>query len=366
MKWSWRIGRIAGIEVRAHLTFVILLLWVGLQYYFARRQWEDAARGVGFICLLFAIIILHELGHALVARRYGVVTGDITLLPIGGVARMDRMPEKPAQELAVALAGPAVNILLAATIYFVMRAADATASLRGVQWVGGSLLNKLLWVNVALALFNLIPAFPMDGGRVLRALLAMRMDALRATEIAATVGQALAFVLGAVGLFYNPFLVFIALFVLIGAEQEAAMVRMKHSLEGIPVERAMVRRFRVLRPEDPLQRAVDYILEGFQEDFPVVSDDKVAGVLTRDRLLAALAKWGPETPVGDVMHTRFEVADPWEMVDSAFARLEEPDCRTIPVLADGRLVGLLTTQNVGELMRIAAALRKRQERGAKG
>lgn len=233
MKWSWRIGRVAGIDVYLHATFLILLGWVGLSHYLARRSLGDSLSGLLFISSLFFIVVLHELGHALAARHYGIRTRDITLLPIGGVARMERMPEDPKQELLVALAGPAVNVVLAIVILAILVPAAALQTLQNVQMVGGSFLEKLLWVNVALAVFNLIPAFPMDGGRVLRALLAMRMDYVRATHIAATIGQGLALVFGFIGLFWNPFLIFIALFVWMGAASEASMVQMKSPLGGI-------------------------------------------------------------------------------------------------------------------------------------
>ena len=251
MKWSWKIGRIAGIGVYMHVTFLILLGWVGASYYLVRHRWEDAMSGLGFILALFGIVVLHELGHALAARRYGIRTRDITLLPIGGVARLERMPEDPKQELVVALAGPAVNVVLAALLFAVLMAGRGISAMSDFAVGGGDILSKLLWVNVALALFNLLPAFPMDGGRVLRALLAIRMDYVRATRIAANIGQGMAFLFGFLGLFSNPFLVFIALFVWMGATQEAGMVEMKSALDGVPVERVMITGFRTLAPTRP-------------------------------------------------------------------------------------------------------------------
>ena len=358
MKWSWRIARIAGIDLYVHVTFLILVGWVALSHYLARQSPADAFTGVAFIFALFAIVVLHELGHALTARRFGIPTRDITLLPIGGVARLDRMPQDPKQELLVALAGPAVNVVLAAILFVVLELGEGLAAYGQVVRVGGSFLDQLFWVNVSLAVFNLLPAFPMDGGRVLRGLLALRMDYLRATQIAAGIGQAMAVLFGFVGLFTNPFLVFIALFVWLGAAGEASMVQMRSALAGIPVQKAMVTDFRTLAPHDQLGRAVDYVLAGFQQDFPVVEEGRVVGVLTRSDLLNALARRGKEVRVGEVMQRDIETGGPWDMLEGVLGRLQRRRCHTLPVVQNGQLVGLVTADNLGELLMIEQALRK--------
>jgi Zn-dependent protease len=364
MKWSWRIGRIAGIDLYVHVTFLILVGWVAVSHYLARHSAADAAAGVVFILALFGIVVLHELGHALTARRFGIPTRDITLLPIGGVARLERMPEDPRQELLVALAGPAVNVVLAALLYGVLAPGGVgLVPYQDVVRVGGSFLNQLLWVNVTLAAFNLLPAFPMDGGRVLRALLAMRMDYVRATQIAAVIGQGMAVLFGFWGLTSsNPFLVFIALFVWMGATGEASLVQMRSALAGIPVERAMITDFRVLDPDEPLSKAVAHVLAGFQQDFPVVRQGRVAGVLTRAGLLDALARRGQDARVGEVMLADVEAADPRDMLEGALARLRGRGWPTVPVVRNGQLVGLLTAENLGELLMIEQALRRGSRR----
>ncbi len=225
MGWSWRIGRIAGIDVYVHFTFLLLLAWVGIEHYLAHGDIGEAMGGLAFILALFGIVVLHELGHALTARRFGIRTRDIILLPIGGVARLERMPDDPRQELLVALAGPAVNVVLAAVIYVVLSFGQGLSPVGEAMRVGGGFLEQLFWVNVSLALFNLLPAFPMDGGRVLRALLSLRMERVRATEVAARIGQGLALLLAFLGLFSNPMLVFIGLFVWLGASEESSMVQ---------------------------------------------------------------------------------------------------------------------------------------------
>jgi len=202
MKWRWRLGEWFGIVVYMHATFLLLIGWVALSHFLAGEGLAEALNGILFILLLFACVVMHEYGHALTARRYGIQTRDITLLPIGGVARLERMPREPGQELWVALAGPAVNVAIAAALFVLIELFEGAAALTmsKVQLVGGDLLPKLMWVNISLAVFNLLPAFPMDGGRVLRALLARRMDYARATRAAASVGQMMAFLFGLWGL----------------------------------------------------------------------------------------------------------------------------------------------------------------------
>ncbi len=356
MKASWKIGRVAGIDVYVHATFLILLGWVGLSHYLQRQRWEDAVSGLGFILALFAIVVLHELGHALTARRFGIRTRDITLLPIGGVARLERIPDEPKQELLVALAGPAVNVVLALLLFGVLFVGAGLSTLAEFKLGGSHFLTNLMWVNVSLAVFNLLPAFPMDGGRVLRALLAMRMDYVRATNIAAHIGQGMAWVFGFIGLFTNPFLVFIALFVWMGAAQEAGSAQIKSALGGLPVGRVMITEFGTLAPDDSLARAVEHVLAGCQQDFPVVENGRVVGVLTRADLLKGLGKHGQSALVGDVMQRNICTAEPMEMVETVWGRLQEGDCRTMPVTRDGELVGILTSENLGEYLMIQAAL----------
>ena len=248
MKWSWKIGRFAGIDVHIHATFLLLIAFYGFTYWQQTGTVSGTLEGIAFLLALFLSVVLHEYGHALTARRYGIKTADITLLPIGGVARLERMPDKPIQELWVALAGPAVNVVIAAVLFVYLLVTNTFVPLTGMTLTGGPFIERLLSVNLSLVLFNLLPAFPMDGGRVLRALLALRLDYVRATQIAATVGQGMALLFGILGLFSNPFLVFIALFVWIGAQQEASMVQMKYALGGIPVRQAMQTEFAALNP----------------------------------------------------------------------------------------------------------------------
>jgi Zn-dependent protease len=357
MRWSWKIAQIGDTEIRIHVTFVLIIGWIAMAHWAQERSLPAAAAGVAFILAIFGCVVLHELGHAMAARRYGIRTRDITLYPIGGVARLERMPEKPLEELAVAIAGPAVNVLIALSLCVVLATTAAYQPLPEMGIAQGSFIQRLLIVNLFLAGFNLLPAFPMDGGRVLRALLATRMDYAAATHAAATAGQAMALVFGFVGLFSNPFLLFIAFFVWIGAAQESAMVQMRRALGGIPVAQAMVTQFRSLSTTDTLKRAIDLILSGEQQDFPVLEGGNLVGVLTRGDMLKALAERGQDAPVPEVMQRHFQLAGPLEMLDAAFERLRECSCRTLPVVHRDQLVGLVTMDNVGEFLMIQSALK---------
>ena len=356
MKWSWKIGNFLGIDVYLHTTFFLLIGWLALSYWFQENSLVAVVSGVGFILALFASVVFHEYGHALAARRFDVKTRDITLYPIGGVARLERIPEDPKQELWIAIAGPAVNVVIAVVLFLWLLINSALDPLSSLSLTGGSFLERLMVTNLFLVGFNLIPAFPMDGGRVLRALLATRLEYTRATQIAASVGQGMAFLFGFIGLFINPFLIFIALFVWIGAQGEARMVTLKSALGGIPVNRAMLTNFTVLSQDDSLAKVVDYVLSGDQKDFPVVADGQVVGVLSQSAILDGLRRNGEATLVGSVMRTDFQTADSFEMLDTAFARLQNCDCHTIPILHQEQLVGLLTMDNVGEFIRIQSIL----------
>jgi Zn-dependent protease/CBS domain-containing protein len=356
MKWSIRLGTAFGIPVYMHLTFLLLLAWVGLSHWIQSKSIDATFVGILFIIAIFVCVVLHEFGHALMARRYGIKTRDVTLLPIGGVARLERMPDQPMQELRVALAGPAVNVGIAAALFIGLKATGLLQPMTGVSLTGGPFFERLLAVNIFLVLFNMIPAFPMDGGRVLRGILATRMEYTRATHAAATIGQTVALLFGFVGLFYNPLLLFIAFFVWIGAAQEASMVQMKSSLGGIPIGRAMITDFRSLAPENTLAQAVELTLSGSQKDFPVVDQGQVVGILTQKDLIKALARQGVGETVADVMQRHFATADSSEMLETAFQRLGECACLTVPVESNGRLVGLVTMDNIGEFMAIQGAL----------
>ena len=358
MRWSFRIGSIAGIRVEIHVTFLLFIGYVAVSQGLLTGNAADAIANVALLLSIFGCVLLHELGHAFSARRYGIRTRDIVLLPIGGVARLERMPDKPQQEIVVALAGPAVNVVIAAALWLVIgRPPDPSA-------IGSEILPALFWVNVVMVAFNLIPAFPMDGGRVLRALLALRLPYVRATRIAAGIGQGIALLLGVVGyfVFHNPMLMFVALFVFLAAGEEHALVQARASMTGFPVRAAMITEFEVLDVHDPLQRAVDLLVSGTQQDFPVLDGDQPAGILTRSDLIVALQRHGADAPVGEVVARDGTVADPNEPLEEVFQRMRARRHTALPVVGGGRLVGMVTLENVSELLLVRDALRRHAAR----
>jgi stage IV sporulation protein FB len=364
MSWSVPLLRVRGIEIKVHASFALILVWAAYYWGADADNWlQGALYGVVATLLLFVCVTLHELGHAVTAQHYGVEVQDITLLPIGGVARIE-VPENPKQELWIALAGPAVNVAIAAVLIAagaVLRGTslvmptDLGDAMRGADWSG--LLAYLTLANIGLVLFNAIPAFPLDGGRVLRALLALRTDYRRATRIAVAVGQGLALLFGLLGFASGDFiLIVIAIFVWFGASAEGQQVADRDVLGGATVGEAMIRQPQVLAATDPLCRAVELTLSTAQADFPVVDPaGRVVGLLTLDDLLRGLRD-RPAGTVGAAMRRDFPVTSSEESVTAARGRLDGGHVRALPVVQpDGRLAGLLTAADVGEAFRLLAA-----------
>jgi len=360
MKWSIKFARIAGIDLKIHVTFLIFLAWIAFSYYQVGGR-EAAIQGTLMIVLLFLCVLLHEFGHALMAKRFGIRTPDITLLPIGGVARLERIPRNPKQEFLIAIAGPLVNVVIAAVLILFVRHGSEVSNVADWNNPRIAMMARLASVNVFLVLFNLIPAFPMDGGRILRSLLAMRMDYGRATQIAARLGQGLAFVFGFFGLLYNPFLLFIALFVYLGATREGALGQIQNISAGLPVSEAMLTNIHTLPANATLDDAGEAVLRTSEHEFPVVDEaGHFLGIITRDDIIRALRQHGASIPVTQVMHRNVVAVRPDDHLDDAFDKMQKCVCPALPVIdADGRLVGLLTAENVGEMV-IIRSLRPRQ------
>jgi Zn-dependent protease/CBS domain-containing protein len=351
MLWSIPVATIAGTVVRVHVTFLLFLVWIGGSYWRMGGR-EAAIEGVLFIVLLFACVLAHEFGHVFAARRYGIKTPDVTLWPIGGVASLERIPEKPSEELVVALAGPAVNVVIALVLILILGTSVDSAAMTELENPRANMLARLAAANIFLVVFNLIPAFPMDGGRVLRALLAMRRPHAEATRIAGRIGQGAAFVFALVGLFTNPMLIVIALFVYLAATAETQHVAFRDGTKGLAVREAMMSRVETLSPTATLDDAVNCLIRTSQKEFPVVDGSgRPRGLLTRDALIPALRDGGPAGPVLDIMARDIPSIRSGQPLEEAMATLNRAKAPALFVLGDDdRLVGLLTRETVGELM----------------
>ena len=359
MRWSLSLGSIGGTAIRIHVTFLLFLIWLGAIYY--RQGGAEAAwQGTIFIVLIFLCVLLHELGHVFAARYYDVPTRDVTLWPFGGIASMERMPDKPSQELIVALAGPAVNVVIAAVLLLWLGSRLEPQNLTQIENPAVSMAAKVAGANIILVLFNMIPAFPMDGGRVLRAILAMWMGNARATELAATIGQGFAVVFGILGIFYNPMLIIIAVFIFLAASGEAADAQLRAVAQGTLVSDAMITEFQSLGTSATVNDAADALIRTTQTEFPIVDGSgKLRGVLTRDAMIKALKEHGPETPVLDVMQSDIPTVPARAKLDTALRLLTQKGQPVVGVTdAQGRLVGLLTVENLGEMMMVRSAPRK--------
>ena len=358
MKGSFKLIRFLGIDVFVHWTFFILVVWLGASFAARGSSVSEMVVASATVVALFACVVLHEFGHALAARRFGIGTTDITLLPIGGVARLERMPREPMQEFWVAVAGPAVNVVIAgvlAVVMFVLGRSNLTAA---NPLVGTSFLSNLFTINVVLIVFNMLPAFPMDGGRVLRSLLATRMNFLAATRVAARVGQMMAIVFAVLGLMGNPFLLFIALFVYMGAAGEVRMAEMNQLIGDLNVKSGMMTRFAVLDEKSDLGVAMRELLKGDQHDFPVLRDGQYVGMLRRADLMKAAESVGENAPVGDIASQGMTASEDDSLEDLTL-RMRQAGVTCVPVIEAGLVVGLVTYNNVNELMSLRAAQSRR-------
>jgi len=344
---SIQLGRILGIPLRVHVTFLLLVLIIGVGGLLSGGP-TQALWSMLFIVAIFACVILHELSHSLVARSYGVRVESITLLPIGGVAAMEEMPRKPSEEGLMAIAGPLMSLAIAGALYGLSHLLHyaGPATFGGQPW-----LKMLIQANLIIAGFNLLPAFPMDGGRVLRAVLASRMDHVEATNIATSVGQVMAVLIGLAGLFVfhgNLWLVLIAIFIFVGAGQEGKQVRTQAVLERITAGQAMVTRFETLPRDATLAMALAYATQGYQHDFPVVDRDTIVGVVTRQDLLNGLHHLGPQRTVGEVMTTTVCQVPPEANMADVYRRLALGSCGVVLVRQADRIVGLVTPESFRE------------------
>jgi Zn-dependent protease len=346
-----------GIPIRVHFTFVLILLYFAYQ---AAALGGHVLATLVFVLAVFGCVVLHELGHALMARAFGVGTREIVLYPIGGVARLDSIPTG-VPELLIALAGPVVNLVIAPLCLasMVLLGLPFAVENLGLVRSHGDVLPNLLVANLVLFAFNLIPAFPMDGGRVLRALLSLWVADDRATAIAAAVGQAMAVALGALGLLaWQPMLLFVALFVFLGAGQEASFFRRRAVVLGRSAREAMVVRFETLAPHDSLAHAAERLLATHQQDFPVVDAWlRIAGILTRTALLRGLAQLGRDAAVLDVMQREVVTVDAGADLGDVLRLLQSDPGVPVLVLDDGTLRGMITLENLAEFVELTRLTR---------
>ncbi|MBK6566127.1 MAG: site-2 protease family protein [Saprospiraceae bacterium] len=351
MNYSLQLGKISGIKIQVHWTFILIIGWIVYVNLQAGANPAQLVWAVMFVLTLFVCVLLHELGHALAAKKYHIVTKDITLLPIGGVARLESIPEKPKQELVVALAGPLVNfVILIILLPFIWKI--GIPDIDNIQFTDQTnFVYKLMIVNLWLAVFNLIPAFPMDGGRVLRAVLSFSMPRVKATEIAAKMGQLLSIIFVILGFFYNPFLIFIGFFIFIGAQSEVEMTRAKFSLEGKYVFDILMKDFPTLQKRNTIKDSIHDILNSQHKNFLIMDENTPVGTLNRNEIIDALSKGLETSPVGAVMNPGLISLDINTPLEEAF-QLLQGQSNLVPVFENGVLVGALDYENITEFILI--------------
>ncbi len=360
MNRSLKLITVQGIDIRLHITFPLILAWAALQFGQMFGSLDGAMFGVVAITILFVLVTLHELGHSFAARTYGIPVKQIILSPIGGVAQLMRMPDKPGQELVVAVAGPAVNIVMAVLMLAGALAVgiDLGTLITGFSGLTGTtllaLFSYVFMSNIFLAIFNLIPAFPMDGGRILRALLAMRLDYARATKLAANIGRVFAVLFGIYGLINgNFFLIMIAIFIFGAATQESRVTVVRHILREHTVQQAFSATSYRLEPGYSLQQAANMAAYSGQHSFAVVAGDELVGFLPQAVLHEALRTYPAHTPVATVMLTNVRPVSPTSDLHTVQERMQNERVDALPVVSDfGRFVGMITGQQIAALYRL--------------
>ena len=347
MKWSFQIGKLFGIPIRIHLTFLLLLFFVGIS---GSKYGGSTGTLFGMISivLIFLCVVLHEIGHSLVARHYGIVVRDIILLPIGGVSEMEEIPQDPKQEISISIVGPLVSFSLAVVFYVLSVVLDQSPSFGQLSIFKGNLIANLFWINLILGMFNLIPAFPMDGGRVLRGILATRIDSLRATKVAVGVGQVFAILLFFFGIFFNLWMALIAIFIYLGAEGEERMVEMRAALSRSPVKLAMLTDIHTVSPDETLGEVLERICHGLQQDFPVVEKGEVVGILTKEIIFSALHKHEKDARVKEIMNKDFVTTTEDASLSDIFKQMTTSRLSVIPVMKNRELRGMINSEQIGK------------------
>jgi len=370
MGWSFKIAEISGIPIRIHVTFFLILALGAVQWGGITGTAEGALFGIVLMVLLFTCVTLHELGHSIAARAFGIPVRDITLLPLGGVAQITKNPEKPIHELIIAAAGPLVNVVIAGILFVVVGASLAATVLDGQGLLPGglnqpSLETLLFWLlaaNISLVLFNLIPAFPLDGGRMLRALLAMGLGYPRATRIASAIGQIIAIGLGLLGFLGGNFiLVLIAVFIFFGAGQETAMAESKTVLRTRRVGDTYNRHAITLGIGDRVSRVVDYLLTSYQPDFAVMQGSQPIGIITRADVLRSLNEAVNDAFVTEIMRRDFLKVDAGRALDEVQQMMAEHNQRVVAVYEADHFLGLVSIEDISEAFTILSFMQRQQD-----
>jgi Zn-dependent protease len=357
---SLKLGTLFGIPVSIHWTFLLLLIWIFGNSMYKGSSFESALWSVAYILILFVCVFLHELGHALMARHYGIATRSIVLLPIGGVASLEKIPSEPKKEIAVALAGPAVNIVvsLALLVYHLIAGFPQIEAGTAFRLQASTLPFMVMIANVFLGGFNLLPAFPMDGGRVLRALLAIRMNRERATATAFKIATVFAFIFALYGLFNNPFMVFIALFIFLGARGEYASVRTEHFISGFTAKDALMTKYTVLKAEAPLSEAVSLLLSGQETRFLVEKEDSVSMVLSKTDIIRGLDEHGKDSPISYSASGLTFFASSDMPMQELLDKMSREEISMVPITEDGVIIGVVDIDNISEFQLIRMAQKR--------
>jgi len=344
MRWSFRIGSLFGIPIKVHFTFILLLIFIALS------PRKDAGTltgliGVITVILIFACVLIHELVHSIIAKALKIDVKDIILLPIGGVSSIKDLSKDPNNEIWIAIGGPIISGVLSFIFYFMAKVITPHSSM---DFAHGNLLVTLFWVNLILALFNIIPAFPMDGGRVLRGILARKMDHLRATRIAVSIGRYFAILLFFVGIFYNWWMALIAVFLYLGGESEARMEQMQLSLANVPVKKAMITNIMAFPSNLTIKNAIEQIYHTSQVDFPVVKRGVVEGIVSRDRLVSAVKEKKEGLYVKDIMEKDFIAFNENTPLSEVFKDMVENSISSAPIISGNRIIGMITLDQIAK------------------
>ncbi len=358
MKYSLVVGRFFGIPIKLHFTFLLLLIFIGISGA-SGGNIASGLYGMLVVIFVFLCVIFHEIGHSLVAEHYGIKVKSIILFPIGGVSQMEELPKNPVEEINISVVGPLVSLSLAGIFYLVLRGIYQEVTFALPSLTEGSILINLFWINLMLGLFNLIPAFPMDGGRILRGLLANRMEYLKATKIAVTVGQLFAILMFFFGIFFNWWLALIALFIYLGAEGEEQVTAMHIALRRIPVKKAMLTLVESISPDQTLGNVLGRICHGLQQDFPVVTEGKVIGLLTKEAIFNALHQASKEITVAEIMKNDFLSTSEEATLEDVYRQMKEGGVSLILVIQQGDLKGMISLEQIGKYHMLCSLMGRR-------